>query len=778
MENFSWLNQIQSSDYPEVGEKAFALSQLAQRGYPVSDGFVIPAASFQEFLTLVAESEPLLAQLPNSFLQINLDDRETLQLTAQRLRRAIAATYLPEVWLSNLIAQATSLNSPSLILRASLPQPLTGLLPAQICACQKDSLATNLKQVWGELFSAHCLFYCFRHHREFPLDLAILVQSAISPVASGIVETDGTIARIQANWGFGHSIVKGEVLPDFFQVVMATGEVERRQIGHKNRAYRLNLEEHSLEAYLLSEEEQNSYALSDEDLGELIRVIQLLATGNEPHFHLEWIFVPMSESSSSHKLYLTQFDSPQLPSPEVAPTIELPNLIVKGLSASGGRAIAPAFLVPDVREDLPTIPPNCILITSSIVPDWLPLLYQAAGVVAEKSGLTSHAAIIARELGIPAVVGATGAIEKIQPGESLLIDGTRGEVYRLSPRKSSSTQVPTGSSLELEETVLPCLETQDNPPTATTVNRVSSYPIATQLFVNLSQTNTLAKAAQLPVDGVGLLRSELLILELLGNQAPNWWLQPERKPIFIKLLAGAITQFAAAFAPRSVFYRSTDWRDPELPRFFDHLPNSKSQLNPLLGQRGTFTYLLHPELFVAELQALALVFQQGYNNLSLILPFVRSVDEFVFCRQRIADLGLNKQANFQLWMMAEVPSVLFQFQEYVAAGVQGISIGTNDLTQLLLGVDRENADLVSLFDERHPAVLAAVKQLIDLAKATEIPCSICGQAPVLYPELIDSLVRWGISSISVEVEAVEKTYQAIARAEQRIILEAARRRLD
>ncbi|MEC4982602.1 MAG: putative PEP-binding protein [Oscillatoria sp. PMC 1068.18] len=777
MENFYWLNQIQSSDYPEVGEKAFALSQLEQRGYPVSDGFVIPRTTFREFLTLVSESEPLLAQLRDSFLQIDPDDRETLQLTAQRLRQAIAATSLPEAWLAHLITEATTLNAPNLILRASLPQQLTGLLPAQICACQEANLATTLKQVWGQLFSAHCLFYFLRHHQKFPFDLAILVQPAIAPVVSGVVETDGNLAHIQANWGFGHSLVRGEILPDSFQVVLPTGEIQQQQIGHKNRAYRLNLEQHHLEAYLLSEKEQNASALSDNNLAELIRVIQLLLTENESNFHLEWIFVSMSESNPPNQLNLTQFALVPSSSLKIPTPLKLPNLIVKGLSASGGRAIAPAFIVSESGENLPTIPANCILVTSSIVPDWLPLLYQAAGVISEKSGLTSHAAIIARELGIPAVIGATNAMQKIQPGESLLIDGTRGEVYRFSPPKSIPPQVAATSFLESESPISTDVKTEVEFPQKTPVNHLYSYPLATQLFVNLSQTNSLPKAAQLPVDGIGLLRGELLMLELLGNHAPNWWLQPERKPVFIQLLAGAITQFAATFAPRPVFYRSTDWRVPELPYFFDHLTQSQSQLNPLLGERGTFTYLLHPELFTAELQALALVQQQGYQNLSLILPFVRSVDEFIFCRHKIADLGLNKQPDFQVWIMAEVPSVLFQFEDYIEAGVQGISIGTNDLTQLLLGVDRERADLASLFDERHPAVLAAVKQFIDLANAQEIPCSICGQAPVLYPELIDSLVRWGITSISVEVEAVERTYQAIARAEQRLILAAARRQL-
>jgi pyruvate,water dikinase len=201
---------------------------------------------------------------------------------------------------------------------------------------------------------------------------------------------------------------------------------------------------------------------------------------------------------------------------------------------------------------------------------------------------------------------------------------------------------------------------------------------------------------------------------------------------------------------------------------------SHTATNPLLGQRGTFSYVKDASIFDLELEALAAMQQSGYTNIHLLLPFVRTVEEFSFCRRRVEQAGLTNVAQFQLWIMAEVPSILFLLPEFVKAGVQGISIGTNDLTQLLLGVDRDEGELAAAFDERHPVVMQAIAQIIEMARSAQIPCSICGQAPVRYPELIDSLVRWGIRSISVEPEAVEQTYTAIARAEQRLLLEAAR----
>ncbi len=181
-----------------------------------------------------------------------------------------------------------------------------------------------------------------------------------------------------------------------------------------------------------------------------------------------------------------------------------------------------------------------------------------------------------------------------------------------------------------------------------------------------------------------------------------------------------------------------------------------------------------PSLLDLEISILSQVHQLGYSNVNLILPFVRSVEEFQFCRSRIESKWQEKPHHSQIGIMAEVPSVLFLLPESVKAGVQGIVIGTNDLTQLLLGVDREKEQIASTFDSRHPAVMKAIQELISLAKTCGIPCSICGDAPALYPEIIDNLIRWGITFISVNVNVVEKTYHAIARAEQRLILEAAR----
>jgi pyruvate,water dikinase len=279
--------------------------------------------------------------------------------------------------------------------------------------------------------------------------------------------------------------------------------------------------------------------------------------------------------------------------------------------------------------------------------------------------------------------------------------------------------------------------------------------IATQLMVNLSNPQQIDRLASLPIDGVGLLRSDILLNELLASQSRHIWQEALPKLHFIATAKDLLRQFAAAFAPRPIFYRSLDWQEANSTRF---------------SNRGTYSYLADPTLFDLELSVLAELTADGYGNINLILPFVRSVAEFEFCLGRVTKFGLTANPAFQLWIMAEVPSVIFLLPEYIRAGVQGIAIGTNDLSQLLLGIDRESTDFRLTTNDS--ALELAIAQLIETAKAHNIPRSICGQAPVQNPKLIDKLIEWGITTISVEPDSIINTQRAIARAEKRLLLKS------
>jgi len=778
-----WLDQIKLQDLTKVGDKAFHLGRIMQRGYPVKPGFIVGAEVLRQFLETLNSSEALVADLPYSSLHLDVNNWRQLQQVAGHLHQEIIAATVPSKWVKKILEAAKEWKTACLIFRPSLAIPtathgvgnISGLLESQICRCDYEAIALALKHTWSQLFRAKSLLYWQRLGIDLrQINLAVLVQGIENALASGLLNSNSRGWDIEATWGLGISLQHGEVQPDVHYIQRETGVVKEQQLGNKMLAYRLDdtqldslaLDNTCLVAHLVESSQQKQYALQEEYLQQLIELANLLENDLGINYTVEWT---ISEEFPTPKLYLIKVSAPQF---AVSNTHFL-----KGIGAGTGRVTATAYVVNSLLSS-EQLPKEVILVAQAITPDWLPLLQQVVGIITEKGGLTSHAAILARELGIPAVVSAKDATALIQTGDRLLLDGDRGEVYRVRKDDAESQEVPlinqATPKYKAQESQLGNFRTEPLVSDSPIFLSPHLPMIATELLVNLSQPSLIEQVQSLPLDGVGLLRSELMVLTILEGQHPSSWLSSGRKAQLLELWSEQIMQFVHAFAPRPVFYRSLDWRSHELTSFSHNVPSSQQSM---LGERGTFAYLQNSAVFELELEAIAAIQQADYNNIHLILPFVRTVEEFSFCRQKVESAGLTQKPQFQLWIMAEVPSVLFLLPEYVKAGVQGISIGTNDLTQLLLGVDREQGELASSFDERHPAVMRAVAQLIRMAKSAGIPCSICGQAPALYPEIIDKLVEWGITSISVEPEAVSRTYQAIARAEQKIIFEAARQKL-
>jgi pyruvate, water dikinase len=290
--------------------------------------------------------------------------------------------------------------------------------------------------------------------------------------------------------------------------------------------------------------------------------------------------------------------------------------------------------------------------------------------------------------------------------------------------------------------------------------------------VNLGEPDRADAVAAMPVDGVGLLRAEFMILSALNGTHPRQLVNQGRGDEFVSAMARDLTTFAAAFAPRPVIYRSMDFRTNEFRGLAGGAEFEPEEQNPMIGFRGCFRNINQPDLFGLELAAIKQV-RERFSNLHLMIPFVRTRWEFAACARLVEQSGLIASQGFQLWVMAEVPSVAFWIPEYARLGATGVSIGSNDLTQLMLGVDRDSEIVAPLYDERDPAVLDAIHRIITAAHAASMTASICGQAPSVYPEYAEQLVRWGIDSISVTADVVDQTRHNIAAAEQRILLNRA-----
>ncbi|MGB3637145.1 MAG: putative PEP-binding protein [Rivularia sp. (in: cyanobacteria)] len=826
MNKLYWLNEIKPSHRTQVGDKAVNLSQIIEHGYPVMPGFVVSAEILHEYLEDKLEnktaSQTLVAELADSSLHLNVDNWRQLQQVALRLRQEIMSSSLPSGLHAQIYEALKRWESQYLIFRPSVALPnarnntenISGLYESVFCLREEEEINLALKRVWSQLFSAKSLLYWQKTGVDLrSINLAVLVQPINNVIASGSLQANPSRWEIQATWGLGVAINRGEVQPDVYYVEPKTGTLSEQHLGNKILAYRcenaaineslqqgqtsvLTLEKTEktcLQVSLLEEVQQQQYVLSEHHLQQITELAHQLVFQLGKDSTVNWILV---EEANSQKLYLTKVSKPvDILSKTLSKTLSN-NFSVKGIGVARGQVSANAVVIGSENRIIEQLPSNTILVASQITPDWLPVLQQVSGIVTEKGGLTSHAAIIARELGIPAVVGIKNITALIKNGDRLLIDGDSGEVNRLAPNDSKEHIQHHIDSVIVDdkeekhsfsESSVMSVSSKDavliNPATWVPSSSPSipqpstNLPMtSTRLMVNLSQPMMIDKALCSPVDGVGLLRSELMVLSILNRENPYTWIRNGRHEQLLDLWTKRILEFVRTFSPKPVYYRSLDWRTHELPSLHHHGVD-RDVPETALGQRGTFSYTLNSELFEMELTALKSVQQSGYHNIRLILPFVRTVEEFSFCRRKVEQAGLTDIKEFELWIMAEVPSVLFLLPEYVEAGVQGISIGTNDLTQLLLGVDRDQAILAKSFDERHPVVMGAVSRLIDMAASAGIPCSICGQAPALYPEIIDKLVEWGITSISVEPEALERTYQAIYRAEQGLLLQAARHQL-
>ena len=750
-----WLSQIQHSEQLLVGNKLFALSQLLQHGCPILPGFVLDNELLRKFLQNLDDSASLVGNLPDSSLHLDVDNYRVLQSVAQCSRQIIAEAAFPEEWQEPIFQAAQQLNSPTLILTPMLTIPYyqhrgsQGLWRSQTCFLTPEALTAAIKRVWGELFTAKSLIYWQKLGLTIDkINLAVLIQPLKQATASGIVEISSERICVQSTWGLVQSLLWGEVKPDEYELDRQTGAILKQQLGHKNFAYHpKNLAESEqlddcLESYSLSEAKSEQYSLEPDAIAQLIQSIEAVLNHQQQIKYLRWILLPPEEQISvKPQFYFTQLNYQNSVSVKPRQDSSLsPSFLTKplltGLGAAPGSIFAPIVVIANLDLHGHQLPQDRILVTKAIAPHQMAFLKQVRGVITEEGGMTSHAAILARELGIPAVVNATDATKILSTETTVYLDGTTGRIEAESNRQPSSI--------------------------INSFSPMSNYPISTQLMVNLSQPITIERAVSLPVDGVGLLRSELMLLELLNSESKAVWRQKSKQEQFRSTLIHLLSQFTSAFAPRPIFYRSLDCWD------------GVTANNRFLGDRGTYSYLLDHTLFDLELEAIAAVRAAGNPNLNLILPFVRSVAEFEFCRRRVVDMGLTSQASFQLWIMAEVPSAIFLLPQYVKAGVQGIAIGTNDLTQLMLGVDREQQDFRQLgLDSNHPVMQQAIAQLIQSAKAQNIPCSICGQAPVEHPSLIHKSIEWGVTSISVPPEAVETTYRAIARAEQGFLLKSA-----
>lgn len=753
VESLVGFNRLHNTSPTSVGFIADALLRLNQTDIPVLSGCVVSATSFQHFCRSITWSSPFLSDFPHLSLRLQPEQPFQLQAVADEIYQGITQTPLPTEWLHRSLSELEQIASDGwrLSLSLAMPQPWTGrttqmlrMLPIRYCPLA--SVDSAIRQTWASVFTASTLLLMQEQAMSIDrLRLGLLVQPVGLTKASGFLQVTESHLFIQATYGLSEGLLRGEVLPDRYIFDRQTQDWQR-EAGVISSTYQVATESSPQACHLgvcnqeLDPTRLPPFVLNDDQLSQLLVLAATYVAVEDRFAVIEWML------SAEDELKVVSL-WPETPFPlskrTVAHDIEQPkgqaSPILQGLTAAVGRVTASIVICKDRRQIQSQQVKDKIVVLDQVKPeDWV-WLQDVAGLICTTGGYTSHGAIMARELGLPAIVGASSALERLQSDQRVVLDGTQGTLYE----------------------AIQSVEIEDGQPLRSADGLVQSTK--TQLWVNLSQPKLLPRALVLPVEGVGLLRSEWFFLEICQGQLPVDWLRQHSDGELVNSLCQHLRPFVQAWFPRPVFYRSFD--NKQNGRVQKSSPVMDRTVSPL-GLRGASYYLEDSTLFDIELRALAELTRSGNHKLRLIVPFVRTVEEFVFCRDRIQAAGLLDR--LQVWMMAEVPSVLFQLPDYVAAGVQGIAIGTNDLTQLLLGVSRDDATLSQRYAADHPAVVAAMSQLVKTAQSLKIPCSICGQAPVQSPHLIDQFVEWGVTGISVDMASVAEMRGVIAKAEDRL----------
>jgi pyruvate, water dikinase len=818
--------ELGRADVPYAGGKGANLGELSAAGLPVPPGFVVGAPAYAAF----CEQSGVRARLQELLEGVDVEDGAALERAASEARQTVLDAPMPpelaEAIASGyraLAAEVTGIASagvatgpsaepgvaggdgspePAVAVRSSATAEDTasasfaGMNETYLNMHGTEAVIDAVKRCWGSLFGARTIYY--RGQRGFgqaDMDIAVVVQLQIPSTRAGVMFTVDPASGergelvIEGSFGLGEAVVSGSVSPDRYVVRKSDMAITTRSVRPKELAIE-PAQDGGTRTRALSAEESMRPVLSDDEVLELAR----LGMNIEEHYgepqDTEWSFAPDGRAWMLQSRPITTIAAPGHAAGEV---------LVHGLGAAPGSAGGPVRLLSD-PHDTAAFHDGDVLVTHMTTPDWVPLMRKAAAIVTDSGGMTCHAAIVSRELGIPAVVGTGDATRRLRDGELVTVDATHGTV--LEGAAGPGVVTPAGAAGDGAAGALAtsgaagalatsgaagALATSAGaiaapggagvivPGAAAAMSATSAPVTATHLLVNLSEPSQVARTAPLQVDGVGLLRAEMMVLEALEGTHPKQLIEEGRGEEFVARMAQALTTFAAGFAPRPVTYRTIDFRTNEFRGLRGGERFEPQEANPMIGYRGALRYTREPEVFALELRAVRRVWEEGHENFHMMLPFVRTADELARCRELVADAGLLRHPRFELWIMAEVPSVLFNLERYAQLGIAGISIGSNDLTQLMLGADRDSELLAATFDERDPAVVAYLSELIPRARALGLRTSICGQAPSVHPEYAELLVGLGIESISVSVDAVQRTRRLIAAAEQRLLLEAARR---
>lgn len=770
-----WFSEVDKEDIGLVGGKGANLGEMVKANLPIPPGFIITSLAYYEFL----DENNLRGQIRKILAGLDVENPVKLHEASNRVKKAILKGKINPELAAKIInyyfdlGKIKSQNKIKKIFSAFVHKNL--LVAVRSSATAEDlpdasfagqqstflnirgeaSLLAAVKECWASLFEERAIYYrTQKKFDHFKVGIAVPVQKMVESEKSGIMFTIDPSTNnkksiiIEGAFGLGEMVVQGEVTPDIYEVNKSDLQVTKITVSSQNK--KLVKSEDGNKIVSLSKKEGGRQKLTHKE------IIELAKLGNkiEKHYYfpqdIEWaiekgnIYIVQSRPITTIKAVEKKI---QNDNGQFSALAKLP-LILTGVPASPGLAVGVCQILQSAHE-IGRIKNGDVLVAPMTNPDFVPAMKKACAIVTDYGGKTSHAAIVSRELGIPCVVGTEKATKILKNGLSITVDGGNGKVYK----GTYMGRLP-GSR------IISAKENED-------MQRMEQLKTATKVYVNLAEPELAAEIAKRNVDGVGLLRAEFIMAQI--GVHPKKMLQQKMRKEFVQQLADNLTKFTESFFPRPVIYRGTDFKTNEYRNLRGGKEFEPEEENPMIGYRGCYRYIKDPAVFEMELEALKIVRnERNFKNLSLMIPFVRTVKELIDVKKIIIDYGLYRQGSFDLYLMVEIPANVILLDQFIDVGIDGVSIGSNDLTMLTLGCDRDNNLVASEYDELNDAVLWSLQHIVTTCKKRKVRCSICGQAPSVYPELTEKLVSWGITSVSISPDMITKTREIIYEAEKKL----------
>ncbi|HQK41558.1 MAG TPA: phosphoenolpyruvate synthase [bacterium] len=740
-----WFKDIDKNDIPLVGGKGANLGELVKAGIPVPDGFVVTAKAYFDFINSTSIKRKIMTELDG----LDVEDSDKLMEASERIKLAIMQADIPKDIVEEIKSFYMELCGESdkyVAVRSSATAE--DLIEASFAGQQESfleikgwkSVVSHVQKCWASLFTARAIFY--RTENKFShlkVGIAVPVQLMCQSEVSGIMFTVNPVTNnrdeisIEAAYGLGQPIVSGEITPDQYVVSKKTGKIVSRIVVPQDWQLTIDGKTPVSTKYKKKQKLTNKQIVELAEIG--AKIEEHYGTPQDIEYGVEKGKILIVQSRPVTTLI-------QKSNNVVIDKDVKARFLLEGLAASPGVFSGKVQIIKNPKE-IGKVKEGDVLVAEMTNPDYVPAMKRAGAIVTDLGGRTSHAAIVSRELGVPAVVGTLDATKMLSNGEVITVDGNLGKVY-----EGDITKVV--SSVEKSDVNL---------------NKIKT---ATKVYVNLAEPELAKEMASRNIDGVGLLRAEFIIANI--GTHPKKFIKEGKKKEFIAALADGLEKFADAFNPRPVVYRFTDFKSNEYANLKGGKEFETDEPNPMLGYRGVSRYIKDIDVFEMELEAIKIVRnKKGLKNLWVMMPFVRTVQELREVKKIVSASGLRRSGTFKFWMMAEIPSNVVLLDDFIDEGIDGVSIGTNDLTMLILGVDRDNEKVADIYDEMNPAVLKSLEKIIKTCKKRGITCSVCGQAPSVFPELVEMMVDWGVTSVSVSPDVIEKTRGIVYEAEKKVL---------